>query len=55
MDKKMMMYCQEPCKLGNNFDALEYIYILQGCNEVIDELAKLSSSRIAVPPRGFYA
>jgi hypothetical protein len=50
LDDKMMMYCQELHKLENNFDGLEYLHILQGKNEVADELAKLSSSRAMVPP-----
>jgi hypothetical protein len=49
----MMMYCQELCRLENNFDGLEYLHILQGKNEVVDELAKLSSSRAMVPPGVF--
>jgi hypothetical protein len=49
----MMMYCQELCKLENNFDGLEYHHILRGRNEVADELAKLGSSRAVVPPGVF--
>jgi ribonuclease HI len=45
-----MMYCQELRKLENNFDGLEYLYILRGCNEVTDEHAKLGSSWVVVPP-----
>jgi hypothetical protein len=30
--------------LENNFNGLEYLHILQGKNEVEDELAKLGSS-----------
>jgi hypothetical protein len=44
----MMMYCQVLCKLVNNFDGLEYLHILQGRNEVVNELAKLGSSRVVV-------
>jgi hypothetical protein len=40
----MLLYCQELCKLENNFDDLEYLHILRGYNEVTDELAKLGSS-----------
>jgi hypothetical protein len=36
----MRLYCQELSKLENNFD---------GKNEVVDELAKLGSSRAMVP------
>jgi hypothetical protein len=49
----MMMYCQELHKLENNFDGLEYLRILHGKNEVMDELAKLGSSRALVPPEIF--
>jgi hypothetical protein len=45
----MLLCCQELRKLENNFDSLEYIHILQGKNEVADELAKLGSSRAMVP------
>jgi hypothetical protein len=44
-----------PDKLGltvltrNNFDGLEYLHILQGKNEIIDELAKLGSSQAMIP------
>jgi ribonuclease HI len=30
LDDKMLLYCQELCKLENNFDGLEYLHILQG-------------------------
>jgi hypothetical protein len=40
----MMMYCQELCKLENNFDGLDYLHILRGKNEVADKLAKLGSN-----------
>jgi hypothetical protein len=45
----MMLYCQELHKLENNFDGLEYLHILRGKNEIMDELAKLSSSQAMVP------
>jgi hypothetical protein len=35
--------------MGNNFDSLKYLHILQGNNEVTDELAKLGSSWAMVP------
>jgi hypothetical protein len=28
LDDKMMLYCQELCKLENNFNGLEYLHIL---------------------------
>jgi ribonuclease HI len=49
LDEKMLLYFQELRKLENNFDGLEYLYILQGKNEVVDELAKLGSSWAMVP------
>jgi predicted nuclease with TOPRIM domain len=53
LDDKMILYCQELHKLENNFDNLEYLHILQGKNEVTDELAKLGSSRAMVSPGVF--
>jgi hypothetical protein len=50
MNEKMMMYYQELHMLENSFDNLEHLHILWGRNEVIDELAKLGSSRPMVPP-----
>jgi hypothetical protein len=44
-----VLYCQELCKLENNFNGLEYLYILRGKNEITDELAKLDSSWAMVP------
>jgi ribonuclease HI len=49
LDDKMLLYCEELCKLENNFDGLEYLHILRGKNEVTDELAKLGSSGAMVP------
>jgi ribonuclease HI len=49
LGNKMMMNCQELRKLENNFNGLEYLHILQGHNEVTDELVKLSSSQAMVP------
>jgi hypothetical protein len=49
----MLLYCQELCKLENNFDSLEYLHILRGKSEAADELAKLGSSRATVPTRAF--
>jgi hypothetical protein len=49
LDDKMLLYCQELRKLENNFNGLKYLRILQGKNEVTDELAKLSSNRAMVP------
>jgi hypothetical protein len=45
----MLLYCQELCKLENNFDSLEYMHILQGKYVVADVLAKLGSNRAMVP------
>jgi ribonuclease HI len=49
LDDKMLLYCQELRKMENNFDSLEYLHILRGKNEIMDELAKLDSSRVVVP------
>jgi hypothetical protein len=45
-----MLYCQELRKLEYNFDGLEYLHIRQGKNEIADELAKLGSSQVTIPP-----
>ena len=52
-DVNMMAYCQEIRKLENNFEGLEYGHTLRGRNETADELAKLRSSRGAIPPGVF--
>jgi ribonuclease HI len=44
LHNKMLLYYQELQKLENNFDCLEYLHILRGKNEVMNELANLSSS-----------
>jgi hypothetical protein len=44
-----MVYYQKLHKLENNFDGLEYLHILQGHNEVSNELAKLGSVRLWYP------
>jgi ribonuclease HI len=49
LDAKMLLYCQELRKLENNFDGLEYLYMLRGKNKIADELAKLGSSQAMVP------
>jgi hypothetical protein len=51
----MVMYCQELRKLENNFNDLEYLYILQEKNKIADELAKLSFNRATVPLGGLYS
>jgi ribonuclease HI len=54
LEDKMLLYCQELRKLENNFNGLEYLHILRGKKEVVDELAKLGSSRAMVPMGSFY-
>jgi ribonuclease HI len=49
LDDKMLLYCQKLGKLENNFDIFKYLHILRGKNEIVDELAKLGSSRAMVP------
>jgi ribonuclease HI len=44
LDDKMVLYNKDLRKLENNFDSLDYLHILQGKNEIVDELAKLSYS-----------
>jgi ribonuclease HI len=41
LDDKILLYCKELRKLESNFDGLEYLHILRGKNEIVDELAKL--------------
>jgi hypothetical protein len=45
----MSLYCKELRKLENNFDGLEYLHILRGKNDILNELAKLGFSRAMVP------
>jgi hypothetical protein len=49
LDNKMKMYCQVLHNMRNNFNGFKYLHILRGKNEVVDELAKLRSSRAMVP------
>jgi hypothetical protein len=49
----MLLYCKELHKMENNFDGLVYFHILQGKNEIVDELAKLGSNQATVPTRVF--
>jgi hypothetical protein len=53
LDEKMLMYCQDHSKLENNFNGLEYHHVLHMRNGVADELAKLSSSQVSMPPGVF--
>jgi ribonuclease HI len=53
LDDRMLLYCQELRKLENNFNGLEYLHILRGKNEIIDELAKLGSSWLWIPHWSF--
>jgi ribonuclease HI len=49
LDDKMLLCCQELPKLENNFDGLEYLHILRGKNEIVEELVKLGSHQAMVP------
>jgi hypothetical protein len=49
----MLLYFQEFHKLENNFDGFEYLHILQGKNEIVDELTKLGFSQATVPIKIF--
>jgi hypothetical protein len=42
---KMVVYCQEVCKLEDKFDGLELNHIPRWLNEAANELAKMASSR----------
>jgi ribonuclease HI len=54
LDDKMLLYCQELRKLENIFDGLKYLHILQGRNEIVNELAKHGSSWAMFPHKGLF-
>jgi hypothetical protein len=41
----MVIYCQEVCKLEENFDGLELNHIPRWLNKAVDNLAKAVSGR----------
>jgi hypothetical protein len=52
-DEKMEAYCNAMCALENKFYGIELNYIPLKYNEEADELAKVASGRITVPPNVF--
>jgi ribonuclease HI len=52
-DPKMAAYCDEVRCLEDNFYGLELNHIARRYNETADELAKIASGRIMVPPDVF--
>jgi hypothetical protein len=49
----MEAYCEEVRRLEDKFYGLELNHIARRYNEVVDELAKITSSRATVPPDVF--
>jgi hypothetical protein len=52
-DPKMEAYCKEVRCLEDKFHGLELNHIARRYNEVVDELAKITSSQTTVPPDVF--
>jgi hypothetical protein len=52
-DPKMEAYCEEVRCLEDKFHGLELNHVARRYNEVVDELAKIASSRTTVPPDVF--
>jgi ribonuclease HI len=52
-DKKMEAYCDEVRRLEDKFYGLELNHIARRYNETVDELAKIASGRMMVPPDVF--
>jgi len=52
-DPKMEAYCKEVRRLEDKFLSLELIHVARRYNEVVDELAKIASTRGTVPPDAF--
>jgi ribonuclease HI/transposase InsO family protein len=52
-DEKMEAYCAEVRKLEDKFFGFELNHIVRRYNEEADELAKIASGRITVPPNVF--
>jgi ribonuclease HI len=52
-DRKMEAYCDEVRRLEDKFYGLELNHIARRYNETADELAKIASGRITVPPDVF--
>jgi len=52
-DPKMEAYCKEVRRLKVKFHGLELVHIARCYNETADELAKIASTRGAMPPDAF--
>jgi ribonuclease HI len=52
-DRKMEAYCDEVRRLEDKFYGLELNYVARRYNETADELAKIASGRMTVPPNVF--
>jgi ribonuclease HI len=52
-DQRMETYCDEVRRLENKFYGLELNHIARRYNETADELAKIASGRMTVPPDVF--
>jgi hypothetical protein len=52
-DQKMEAYCDEVRRLEDKFYGLELSHVARRYNETADELAKIASGRITVPPDVF--
>jgi hypothetical protein len=52
-DDKMETYCKVVRALEDNFYGIELNHVLRRYNEEADELAKIASGRITIPPNVF--
>jgi ribonuclease HI len=52
-DQKMEAYCDKVRRLEDKFYGLELNHVAQRYNETVDELAKIASGRMTVPPNVF--
>jgi ribonuclease HI len=52
-DQKMEAYCDEVRRLEDKFYGLELNHVARRCNETVDELVKIASGRMTVPPDVF--
>jgi ribonuclease HI len=52
-DKKMEAYCDEVRRLEDKFYGLELNHVARRYNETADELAKIASGRMTIPPNVF--
>ena len=52
-DPKMEAYCKEVRRLKDKFHDLELVHVARRYNDAADELAKIASTRGAIPPDAF--